>query len=393
MSSGCRPTSSQGGSGTLVIMSASAADHVYAIIPAGGVGSRLWPLSRAKEPKFLLDLTGSGHSLLRSTWDRIVPLIGSDHIMVVTGAAHRASVVSQLPDLDGDNLVLESEPRDSTAAICLAAALIARRDPDAIVASFPADHFIGDERAFREVVTEAAQVAATGRLVTIGITPTSPSTGFGYIRTDGILDPDGSLGLPKSARAVTSFVEKPKASVAREYVASGEYLWNAGMFVARAVDLMCWLRESQPELAAGIDRIADAWGTPAVYEEKAKTWPKLKKIAIDYAIAEPVAAAGQVAVIPGDFDWDDVGDFSAVARQVRKRNPGNLAILGEASVLSESSTGVLVSETDRLIAIIGVQDLVVVDTEDVLMITTSDHAQRVKEMVNMVRQTGNENLL
>lgn len=367
--------------------------HLHAIIPAGGVGSRLWPLSRAREPKFLLDLTGAGRSLIRSTWERIVPLTGEDRIIVVTGEAHRAGVMAQLPELPERNLVLESEPRDSTAAICLAAALIVRRDPEAIVASFPADHFIGDEPEFRAVVRDAVAVAATGRLVTIGITPTSPATGFGYIHVGEPLDPAGAAGLPARARAVTAFVEKPKAAVARRYVVSGEYLWNAGMFVARAADLLGWLERQEPELAAGIARIADAWETDERDAERARVWPTLKKVAIDYAIAEPVAAEGDVAVIPGTFDWDDVGDFAAVARQVRKRNPGNLAILGEASVLSESSTGVLVSETDRLIAIIGVEDLVVVDTDDVLMITTGAHAQRVKEMVNMVRQTGNEDLL
>ncbi len=363
--------------------------HLYAVIPAGGVGSRLWPLSRASEPKFLLDLTGTGRSLLRATVDRVLPLVGADHVLVVTGRRHREAVAAQLPDVSAEHIVAENEPRDSSAAIGLAAALLVQHDPDAIMASLPADHVIGDEPTFRAALQDAASVAATGRLVTIGVTPSRPATGFGYIRfAEALTEPAGT-----TAHAVTQFVEKPRADVAESYLRSGDYLWNAGMFVARAADLLAWLAQTQPALVDGVTEIAEAWHTDERQRVVDRVWPTLARIAIDYSVAEPVAARGQVAVIPAHFDWDDVGDFSAVARQVRRHQPGNLAILGDAQVLSEGSTGVLVSETDRLIALIGVQDLVVVDTDDVLLVTTGDNTQRVKEMVEMVRQTGNDGLL
>lgn len=361
----------------------------YAIIPAGGIGSRLWPLSRADSPKFLHDLTGQGRSLLQGTWRRLLPAVGPDHIYVVTGVKHRAAVTAQLPDLPADHLLVEPQPRESTAAICYAAAVIERDHPGAIVGSFPADHLIGDEPEFRRVVAEAERVAAAGYLTTIGITPTVPSTAFGYIQTNGALPVEGA----PHARSVRSFVEKPQERVAEQYFHSGEYLWNAGMFLAPAARLLEWLHESKPQLHQQIARIVSA-----APEQRAAVvaaaWPGLEKIAIDYAIAEPVAAAGRVAVLPGDFDWDDVGDFSAVARQIRRRNPGNLAVLGGATkVLADSSTGVVVGESDRLICLAGIDDVVVVDTPDVLLITTGRNAQKVKGMVNMVRTHGDGEVL
>ena len=239
------------------------------------MGSRLWPLSRADAPKFLLDLTGSGSSLLRATYDRLAALTDGP-IMVVTGRSHAGAVQEQLPELTDGDLVLEPSPKDSAAAIGLACTLIARRDPTAIIGSFAADHVVEPAEAFQEVVREAVQAADTGRIVTIGITPSSPATGFGYIKAGE------SLGLAEAphALAVEQFVEKPDEETARQYVASGRYTWNAGMFVAPVGLMLEYLRESEPELARGLDRIADAWDTPerdAVVDE---VWPTLTKTAI-----------------------------------------------------------------------------------------------------------------
>jgi mannose-1-phosphate guanylyltransferase len=361
----------------------------FAIIPAGGIGSRLWPLSRAAAPKFLLDLTGEGHSLLQGTFNRLLPAVGADHIYVVTGVAHQAAVQSQLPNLPANHLLTEPIQRDSAAAICYAAAVIERDHPGATVGSFPADHLIGNPAEFRRIVQQAVAAADAGYLATIGITPTGPSTAFGYIQTDGALDADGA----PDAKHVRQFVEKPQERIAQQYYASGDYLWNAGMFVAKASNLLGWLKDSRPALYEGIMRIVNA-SEPQREGVKAHVWPTLEKIAIDYAIAEPVAAAGNVAVVPGDFDWDDVGDFSAVARQIRRRNPGNLAILGpKTKVLADSSNGVVVSETGRLICLVGLDDAVVVDTPDVLLVTNGTRAQQVKDMVNLVRGTGNGGVL
>jgi mannose-1-phosphate guanylyltransferase len=244
------------------------------VIPAGGVGSRLWPLSRADAPKFLHDLTGSGHSLLRDTWDRLLPIAGAERIMVVTGRAHRAAVEAELPELLDRNVVLESEPRDSSAAIGLAAAILRRRDPNVIVGSFAADHVIRDVRGFRRAVTEAVAVARAGYISTIGISPTEAAVGFGYIHCGDPLSIDGA----PSALAVDSFVEKPDLATAEGYLDSGDYLWNGGMFIARADVLLEQLGASKPELLAGLEELAAAWDTPDRGAVVDRVWPGLEKI-------------------------------------------------------------------------------------------------------------------
>jgi mannose-1-phosphate guanylyltransferase len=364
-------------------------DRFHPIIPAGGIGSRLWPLSRASAPKFLHDLTGSGQTLLQDTWDRLTPLAGPDRIMVVTGQAHQGAVVEQIDDLDLKNLVLELSPKDSTAAIILAAAILAKREPDVIIGSFAADHVIKETDAFVDTVREAIEVAATGKIVTIGIQPTEPSTAFGYIKTGDLL---GGTNAP-NARAVEKFVEKPKMAAARKFVESGKYLWNAGMFIAPASVLLEQLAKSEPELHKSLMEIADAWD--GMYRESVmhKVWPTLKKIAIDYSIAEPAAEANLVAVVPGNFTWHDVGDFAAIAELQSAGRRGNLAILGSTKVLADSSSGILVSETDRLIALIGLEDIIVVDTPDALLVTTKEHAQRVKSLVDALKATGHSDVL
>lgn len=362
----------------------------HAIIPAGGVGSRLWPLSRAGAPKFLHDLTGTGRTLLRETWERLLPLAGADGIMVVTGRAHRSAVEHQLPDLQAANLVLEAEPKESSAAIGLAAAILHRRHPDVIVGSFAADHVITDAERFRRTVQEAVAVARTGLITTIGITPVEPSIGFGYIRCGAPLEVEGA----PHAELVDRFVEKPDLETATAYVRSGDYLWNAGMFIARADRLLEELALTQPELHQGLLEIAAAWDTDRREDVVDAIWPLLPKIAIDYSVAEPAAEAGRLAVVRGDFPWDDVGDFSSLAKLLSGGRPGDLAILGEgARVLADSSSGVVVSQSKRLISLVGVTDIVVVDTPDALLVTTREHAQRVKAVVDAIKSAGRNDLL
>jgi mannose-1-phosphate guanylyltransferase len=365
-------------------------DRFYSVIPAGGVGSRLWPLSRADAPKFLHDLTGSGHTLLRDTWDRLAPLSGADRIMVVTGRAHRAAVEVQLPELHDPNVVLESEPKDSTAAIGLAAAILLNREPDVIIGSFAADHVIGNQARFRRAVTEAVAAADEGYISLIGITPKEPAIGFGYIHTG---DSIAITGAPH-AMMVDRFVEKPDLATAEAYVADGTYLWNASMFISRADVLLKQLGEAEPELLAGLTELAQAWDTPQRGAVVDRVWPTLKKIAIDYTVAEPAAAAGRVVVVPGDFEWDDVGDFASIAKIHAGGRKSDLAILGEgARVLADSSTGVVVSQGKRLISLIGVTDIVVVDTEDALLVTTTHNAQRVKAVVDALKLSGRSDVL
>jgi mannose-1-phosphate guanylyltransferase len=368
----------------------SGLDRFYSVIPAGGIGSRLWPLSRADAPKFLHDLTGSGHTLLRDTWDRLAPLSGADRIMVVTGRAHRAAVEAQLPELEDLNVVLESEPKDSTAAICLAAAILMQREPDVIIGSFAADHVIKNQTRFRRAVTEAVAAADAGFISLIGITPTEPAIGFGYIHFGDHADIPGA----RDAMMVDRFVEKPDLATAQRYVKEGTYLWNASMFISRADVLLRQLGESEPELLAGITRLAEAWDTPSRGMVVDQVWPSLKKIAIDYSVAEPAAAQGRMIVIPGDFDWDDVGDFASIAKLHSGGRKSDLAILGEgARVLADSSSGVVVSQSKRLISLIGVENIVVVDTDDALLVTTTEHAQRVKSVVDALKLSGRNDVL
>lgn len=360
--------------------------HFWAVVPAGGAGTRLWPVSRRNHPKFLLDLTGTGRSLLQGTVDRLNPLCGQQ-LIVVTGRNHSPAVRAQLPELPGAHVVSEPSPRDSMAAIGLAAAIIERRDPEAVIGSFAADHVIGEEENFRATVREAIATARHGYLVTIGIEPTYPATGFGYIK-------QGSpLGLEQAPRAcaVEEFVEKPDAATAAAYLSLGTFRWNAGMFVVRASVLLDLLAENHPDLAAALRSLA------ADMLSIDQTWAQLEKIAIDHAVAEPAAAAGRVAVVPGDFSWDDIGDFDSLAGLLpsagEEDDRADVAVLGDPEqVHVRRASGVVVSETPRQIVLLGLSDVVVIDTDDVVLVTTRRQAQDVKSIVELMRSRGHDNL-
>ncbi|MGB3761661.1 MAG: mannose-1-phosphate guanylyltransferase [Ornithinimicrobium sp.] len=373
-------TQQQGGSaGT-----PTALPSFYAVVPAGGAGTRLWPLSRADRPKFFHDLTGSGQSLLQQTARRLRPLCG-ERLMVVTGPTHAAEVAETLPDLVARNLLVEPSPRDSLPAIGWAAAVAAIRDPAAVIGSFAADHVIEDEAAFRRCVTTAVALAQRDVLVTLGVRPTYAATGFGYIRPGPACSwhTDGS----ESAYHVESFVEKPSAGVAEQYVREG-HLWNAGMFVVRADALLRMIERWQPELAAALRAAA---ADPAVIES---TWASVPTRSIDRAIAEPAADAGQVAVVPAHFDWDDLGTFGALRQHLADdpQHPG-LRVLGDAtSVMSVESTGLVVARSDRTVTVLGVQDVVIVDTPDALLVSTSDRVEDVTTVVQALHRGGREDL-
>ncbi|MBP2437527.1 mannose-1-phosphate guanylyltransferase [Microbacterium amylolyticum] len=365
-------------------------DDFFAVIPAGGIGSRLWPLSRAESPKFLHDLTGEGSSLLRTTWDRLLPLAGPGRISVVTGRAHGDKVEESLGDIDLANVFIEQEPRDSAAAIGLAAAILERRHPGVIIGSFAADHVIKRQRVFEFTVRQAVAAAREGYIATIGIQPSEPAVGFGYIKTGQELIIDEA----PMAALVERFVEKPDLETARQYFADRSYLWNAGMFISRADVLLEELRINEPELHDGLVEIAAAWDTDARDEVVDRVWPTLKKIAIDYAVAEPAADKGRLAVIPGQFDWDDVGDFASLWTLISGGVRDGVTVLGEnTNVLSDDASALVVSQTDRVVALIGVENVIVVDTPDALLVTTPEHAQRVKSAVNALHDRGQDDVL
>ncbi|KAH9963819.1 mannose-1-phosphate guanylyltransferase [Russula dissimulans] len=363
----------------------------YVVIPAGGAGTRLWPLSREGHPKFLLDVTLQGRSLIQATWDRLLPLCGADRLTVVAGPAHVRSIQEQLPDLSPFNIFCEPGPKDSMAAIGLAAAILARRDPDAVIGSFAADHMISGDDAFLSAISEAVQTAQNGYLVTIGIAPSHPSTGFGYVRLGE------RLGIPEApnARLVSSFKEKPDARTAAAYIATGSYRWNGGMFVTKATFLMELLKEYKPDLEEALTKVADVWDDEArrtkMLEE---VWPSLEKIAIDNAVAEPAALEGRVAVVPATFGWDDVGDFSSLA-ELLPAEANQPRILGDNGlVLTEQvAGGIVVPGSGRLVACLGVDDLVIVDMPDTLLVTTRARSQEVKRLVKKAKDAGWRRLL
>lgn len=357
----------------------AAIEHFWAVIPAGGAGTRLWPLSRAASPKFLHDLTGTGRSLLLDTYQRLAPLV-ADRVLVVAGPAHRDAVLAQLTDLPEQAVLVEPSGRDSMAAIGLAAAVLELTDPDAVLGSFAADHVIADRAAFQADVHRAVLAAQQGWLVTIGIAPTAASTAFGYLRQGDLL-----ADLPGTHR-VAAFVEKPDQATARGYLDAGGYWWNAGMFLVRPTVLLDLLAQTHPDFAAALRTIARDRG------RLAELWPTLPRIAVDHAVAEPAAAQGRVAMVPASFDWDDLGDFDSLA--TRLVGDAGTGVLGDqALVRMVQATGLVVPGSGRTVAVVGLDDVVVVDTPDALLVTTRAHAQQVKDLVARLQAEDRPDLL
>lgn len=355
-------------------------EDFWAVVPAGGAGTRLWPLSRAGSPKFLRDLRGTGRSLLQETHDRLAPLAG-ERVMVVTGAAHAAAVSEQLADLPEGAILAEPSARDSMAAIGLAAALLERRDPDAVMGSFAADHVITDVDAFCHAVRTAVAVARDGWLVTLGIEPAFPSSAFGYIRSGD------ALPEHPGAQSVAAFVEKPSVEVATGYLAEGGYRWNAGMFVVRPTVLLDLLAQWHPRFAESLRAIA------ADPDSLERVWPSLPRIALDHAVAEPAAAEGRVATVPAAFDWDDIGDFDSLAELLGRDGDGSLIVLGDPDAVRVVDATGLVVTGGRTIAVVGLEDVVVVDTPDALLVTTRTRAQDVKAVVAGLKESGRDDLV
>lgn len=398
-------------------------DDFYAIIPAGGTGTRLWPLSREAKPKFLFDLLGSGRTLIQSTFDRLAAIAGMDHVCISTGERHVDAVEEQMPEVAPEHTFAEPAPRDSTAAIALATAVLARRHGnDIVVGSFAADHVIRGKVAFVDAVRQAVATARAGYVTTIGIAASRPSTAFGYIHEGESL----AARVPDAPDAVLveRFVEKPNAATAQAYLNTGEYRWNAGMFVMRADVLLDHLHRVKPQLARAIDAIADAvieddrdlaraqaeahergenvreTVNPDDFhahrdEAMRKYWQGIEKIAFDYAVAEPLSVEGGVAMIPGDFGWDDIGDFNSVAALLPSVDERNLKILGntEQVVTLDSAGDIVVPNSERTVALLGVNDMVVVDTPDALLITPRARSQEVKSMVKTLAESGCDELL
>jgi mannose-1-phosphate guanylyltransferase len=295
-------------------------------------------------------------------------------IVVVTGAAHADAVAAQLPQLPESQILAEPTPRDSMAAIALAAAVLQHRHGPIVMGSFAADHVIRDNEAFRDTVKQAIAAAAQGSVVTLGIEPAGPSEAFGYI--------DASVDAVEGTTAlrVNAFTEKPDAATAQSFIDRGNFYWNAGMFVVRTDVLLDHLARLQPTLAAGVTELAAAWDGPDRVSALERVWPTLTKIAIDHAIAEPVAAAGGVAVVPAGFEWYDVGDFDSLAGLLTPASPDGTVVDRSAATVFDTSRGAVVIGGTRPVAVVGLDDVVIVDTPEALLVTTREAAQRIKDV-------------
>ena len=359
----------------------------HAVIMAGGSGTRLWPLSRQARPKQLLDVVSgegpggeqSAHSLLAEAFTRLEAVLPAEQIWVCTAARYADAVRAALPRLRPDRLVLEPVARDTANAVGLAAALVADTDPDAELAVVSADHVIRPVAEFAAALGTAYDVLAVRprALVTLGVTPTSPATGFGYVQKGA------PTGVPGAAEAA-SFREKPDRATAEGYLAGGGYLWNSGMFVWRAQTVLDALAEHLPAAAAGLDRIVAAPAGPQRDAVLAEVFPTLPEISVDYAVLEPAATEpGRVVVVDLDVDWLDVGSWPALAHTLAPDEAGN-ATRGLTVLLDSSGNVVLSDDPDHLIALVGVRDSVVVHTADVTMVCPVGDAERVKALLAQV---------
>lgn len=349
----------------------------FAVIMAGGSGTRLWPLSRQGTPKQLLRLI-EGKSLLRIAFERLGDLVPAERVLVCTGAAYADQVAAELPEVPAENILGEPEGRDSLNAVAWPAAVIAARDPDAVIAQVTADQLIEPVAVFTTSLAEAFEVAETdaSALVTLGVVPTSAHTGYGYLHRGEAID-----GFDHTSK-VLEFREKPDLVTASEYLASGEYWWNAGMFVWRAATFLEQLEALHPTTHASVLELA------AHPDRLAEIFPTLHKTSVDYGIMEPVSAGAgtaHVVAVALPVQWRDVGGYASLAEILSHDAAGN-ALIG-ASVQLDSSDNVIINTAgdDHLIGLLGCSGLVVVTTSEITMVAPVDQAERVRELVALVR--------
>ncbi len=358
---------------------------MYVVILAGGSGTRFWPLSRTRTPKQLMSVFG-GKSMLQRTVERVLPL-APERIMIVTNAGQAAETSRQLAGYQQCPLDIVAEPfgRNTAPAIALAAAIIGRYDPEATMLVLPADHYIRNEAEFCRVAAVAAEAAANGALITLGIEPTRPETGYGYIEAE-------AATAAESARSVRRFVEKPDAAKALEFLAAGNFYWNSGMFIWKVSAIQQELTRQMPQLATAVSSLefaAGSWELNCLRPQIVVLYESLNNESIDYGVMEKAA---QVKVIPAAFGWSDVGSWSALPEVIDPDSDGIVAI-NTAGLLAIDSSDSLVYGGGKMVALIGVENLIVVDTPDALLICLKERAQEVKKVVEKLQQQGRKEYL
>ncbi|MDJ0762465.1 MAG: mannose-1-phosphate guanylyltransferase [Myxococcota bacterium] len=355
-------------------------NHVYAVIMAGGVGSRFWPASRAKTPKQLLDLTRSGQTMIAATVDRLVPEIPPERVIVVTGDITKDAVAKALPDLPLENILSEPKGRNTAPCIGWAAVHVKRKDENGVLAVLPSDHLVADRAAFFASAERAVEAASKGALVTFGIKPDRPETGFGYIEMGDPVAP--------GVQAVLRFVEKPDLPQAMQYLEAGNFTWNSGMFFFTATRILGEIHRQMPDLHSGLAAIDAAMDAGSEAETVRHIYPTLPAQSIDYGIME---GAENILCVPVDFGWSDLGSWTAAHDLSSKDENGN-AVEGDAIVI-DAKDCLMRAPKDKLVALVGVRDLVVVDTGDSLLVCHRTKAQAVKAVVDALKARGRTDLL
>lgn len=352
---------------------------VTAVIMAGGRGERFWPKSRNSCPKQFLSLTSDGETMIQKTVKRLRPLVDAEDVFIVTNAAYTDLVKDQLPDIPAENILAEPCARNTAPCIAFAAAVIGRKYDDAIMLVLPSDHLIGYEDIYISTLKKAVAVAEQGKnLVTIGITPTYPETGYGYI----------NFGTESgNAYMVERFVEKPDLATAKKYLASGKYLWNSGMFVWKISSIMANIKEFMPTVYDGAMKIGESFGTPDYTETLVKEFTAFPSESVDFGIMEK---ASDIYTLPGSFGWDDVGSWLAVER-INETDENKNFISGDVIAVDAERTTVCGGK--RLIAAIGTEDLIIVDTDDVLLVCSKNNTQDVKKVIAQLKDTGRTELV
>lgn len=355
--------------------------HAYAVILAGGRGGRFWPLSTRRRPKQLLSLVGE-KTLLAQAVDRLDGLIEAANIFVITNADFVEAIQEAVPAIPAGNIIGEPVGRDTAAAVALACALVKQRDPHGVFSILTADHIIGDLPRFKTTLTESIRMAgAEDILVTIGMEPGEPSTGYGYIESGAEHCRSEGITFLKAER----FVEKPDQRTAEGYIASGNYFWNSGMFIWSVTSLEKAFARHRPQLAEMMQRLAPTIGTVGFMDALSGEYEQLEKISVDYALMEP---AGNIVMARGTFAWDDVGAWSALENHFEPDKEGNIAVGKGRCESIAAANNIVVSDPARLTALVGVDDVVVVHTNDVTLICSKAKAQEIKKLVAKLERLG-----